>query len=100
MNNIDSYLQELNEEVEQLRSEHVLPVMAFTQYMIDSIAEMTNVDEYNAVHCIVKDTIGRVRGEIYGYGMSANQEVLTLYYSIYDPTMKTSASLTGTEFNQ
>lgn len=100
MNNIDSYLQELNEEVEQLRDGHTLPVMAFTQYITDSIAEMTNVDEHNAVHCLVTDSIGRIQGEIYGYGISANEEVLTLYYSIYDPTMKTPASLTGTEYNQ
>ena len=33
------------------------------------------------------------------YLQELNEEVLTLYYSIYDPTMKTPASLTGTEYN-
>ena len=100
MNNIDNYLQELNEEVEQLRDGKNLPVMAFTQYMIDSIAEMTNVDEHNATYCVIKDALGRVQGEIFGYGLSANEEVLTLYYSVFDPTMKTASSMTGTDFQQ
>lgn len=100
MNNIDNYLQELNTEIEQQRDGHSLPAMAFAQFIIDSIAEKTNVDEHYATHCIVKDNIGRIKGEVFGYGMSANEEVLTLYYVIYDPTMKSPISLNGTEFNQ
>lgn len=99
MNNIDGYLQELNEEVQQLTDVRTLPIMAFTQYVMSSISELTNVDDFSPVHCIIKNLAGNVMGEIYGYGISANEEVLTLYYSIYDPTAKSPASLTGSEFN-
>lgn len=95
MDKIENYLNELNSEVQALmKEERLLPVPAFTQYVTDGIAEKTGVDELYNVHCLVKDRSDRVKGEIHGYGISANKEVLTLYYSIYEPMSKPKAIIT------
>lgn len=101
MDKIESYLSDLNSEVQILMNEDkLLPVPAFTQYVTDGIAEKTGVDEHYTVHCLVTDRSDRVKGEIHGYGISANKEVLTLYYSIYDPTMKEPAVITANDFDR
>lgn len=101
MTNIENYLNDLNAEVQQLiNEEKLLPVPAFTQYVTDGIAEKTGVDEHYSVHCQVTDKANHVLGEIHGYGISANKEVLTLYYSIYDPTLKDSAVISTTDFDR
>lgn len=101
MTTIENYLSDLNAEVQQLiNEEKLLPVPAFTQYVTDGIAEKTGVDEHYSEHCQVTDKMNRVLGEIHGYGISANKEVLTLYYSIYDPTLKESTAITTTDFDR
>ena len=101
MDKIENYLTDLNSEVQTLiKEEHLLPEPAFTQYVTDGISEKTAVDEHFATHCIITDKANRVLGEIYGYGISANKEVLTLYYSIYDPTLKESTPIKAEDFNR
>ena len=93
MDKIENYLSDLNSEVQALMNdEKLLPVPAFTQYVTDGIAEKTGVDEHYAVHCQVTDKANRVLGEIHGYGISANMEVLTLYYSVYDIVLNLAAA--------
>ena len=92
MNNIDAYIDELNAEVELRRDEYPLPVMAFTAYIMDEIAPMTNVNEHDTIHCLKRDKSERIQGEIHGYGISENEEVLYLYYSLYSSGAGTSAS--------
>ena len=76
MYNVESYLADLNSEVEKVMSEDKLvPVLAFTKYIMDAIYEKTNVDERRTVQCEIKDKANRVKGEIHGYGFSANKEV-------------------------
>ena len=100
MYNIDSYLVDLKSEVEKTMSqEKLVPIPAFTKYIMDSIYEKTNVDERRTIHCEIKDKANRTMGEIHGYGLSANKEVLTLYYSYYEPTINTPGSLRKDEFN-
>jgi hypothetical protein len=102
MNNIDAYIEDLNSEVELRRNDYPLPVMAFTAYVTDEIASLTNVNEHFVVHCLKKDKGGKVQGEIHGYGISENEEVLTLYYSIYstDNSSSQSTSLLRTDFDK
>ena len=101
MDKIENYLNELNSEVQALmKEERLLPVPAFTQYVTDGIAEKTGVDELYNVHCLIKDRSDRVKGEIHGYGISANKEVLTLYYSIYEPTLKVATPIMSVEFDR
>ena len=98
-NKIDNYRNEINAEVELLREEFPVPAMAFTAFMVKSISDLTNVNEYQIAHCIKLDAAGRNKGEIYGYGMSANGEVLTLYYPIYEPLVKSAQSVQKTDFD-
>lgn len=101
MDKIENYLSDLNTEVQMLISEEkLLPVPAFTQYVTDGIAEKTGVDEHYIVHCLMTDKMNRVLGEIHGYGISANKEVLTLYYSVYDPTLKEPTAITTNDFDR
>ena len=101
MDTIENYLSDLNSEVQALMDEEkLLPVPAFTQYVTDGIAEKTGVDEHYAVHCMMTDKMNRVLGEIHGYGISANKEVLTLYYSVFDPTLKEATPITANDFDR
>lgn len=100
MYNIESYMEELRSDVGKIVSqEKLVPVPAFTKYIMDAIYEKTNVDERRTIHCEVRDTLNRVKGEIYGYGLSPNKEVLTLYYAFYDPTLKTPELLKKKDFD-
>lgn len=100
MDKIESYLLDLNGEVEKIISnEKMVPEPAFTKYIMDAIYEKTNVDERRTIHCEIRDTLNRIKGEIYGYGLSANKEVLTLYYSFYEPTLKNSTLLKKSDFD-
>ena len=101
MDKIENYLSDVNSEVQTLMNEEkLLPVPAFTQYVTDGIAEKTGVDEHYAIHCLVTDKANRVLGEIHGYGISANKEVLTLYYSVYEPTLKEPIPITANDFDR
>ena len=99
-NNINAYIEELNAEVELRRDEYSLPVMAFTAYITDEIASLTNVNEHFVVHCEKRDKAGKVQGEIHGYGISENEEVLTLYYSIYETSSMSNSSLIKRDFEK
>ena len=91
--------EDLKVEVEKMMSkEKLTPESAFTKYILEEIHEKTNVDEFESIHCEIKDKANRVHGEIYGRGLSANKQVLTLYYAIYEPTFKEPESLTDKNF--
>lgn len=100
MYNLENYMTDLHSEVEKLvTQEKMVPVPAFTKYIMDAIYEKTNVDERRTIHCEVRDTLNRVKGEIFGYGISANKQVLTLYYSFYEPTLKKTDLLKKADFD-
>lgn len=100
MYDIESYWKDdLKVEVSKMMSkEKLAPTPAFTKYILDEIHEKTNVDEYETIHCEIRDKANRVMGEIYGRGLSANKEVLTLYYAIYEPKLTEIESLTSKDF--
>lgn len=100
MYDIESYWKDdLKVEVSKMMSkEKLAPMPAFTKYILDEIHEKTNVDEYETIHCEIRDKANRVMGEIYGRGLSANKEVLTLYYAIYEPKLTEIESLTSKDF--
>lgn len=65
---------------EQISSREV----AFTTYVLSQIATKVGADNYEVVHASLKSNDGKCLGEIFAYNESANQEVLTLFYTIYD----------------
>ena len=84
--NLKSYIIDLDEETQLLMDEYPQRDVAFTAYILDKISEMVNMDEYRVVHCVQYNSAHNVLGEIYGCSFNENKEVLTLIYSIYDPT--------------
>jgi hypothetical protein len=83
---LKSYIDELDENIRIKEDEYTNRDEAFTAYVIEEIAELINLGEYKICHASKKDSGDRVQGEIYGYCLSDNAEVLTLFYSLYNPT--------------
>ena len=84
--NLKAYITELDEETQLLMDEYPQRDVAFTAYIISEIAELINLDEYTIGHGIYFDAAHRVKGELYGYSLSNSKEVLTLFYTLYNPT--------------
>lgn len=86
--NLLAYLKSLEEntaitmENEQISHRET----AFTTYVLSQIATKVGADNYEVVHADIKNSVGNCLGEIYAYNESSNQEVLTLFYTIYDAT--------------
>ena len=57
---------------------------AFTHYVLSQIGTKVSAENYVVCHASIKNSIGSVLGEIFAYNESANQEVLTLFYTIYE----------------
>lgn len=84
--NLFQYLKDLEQNTaitmqnEQIASRE----LAFTDYVLSQIATKVGAENYQVQHCEMKDISGKYQGEIFAYNESANQEVLTLFYTIYD----------------
>jgi hypothetical protein len=83
---LKSYVVELDDDSRVYEDEFPLRDEAFAAHVINEISELINLDEPQMCHGTVTDSAGRVRGEIYGYSLSENKEVLTLFYALYNPT--------------
>lgn len=97
--NIEEFLQDINSEVELLQADYKMPDVAFTQYVVSNIAELTGVNEFQVCNCVLTDRAGKNQGEIYGYGLSENEEVLTLYYSLYNTSSSKVENLNKDSFD-
>ena len=86
MDNLNSYLNVLEKmtiqtlETEQLSTRED----AFTCYVLSQIATKVSAENFVVCHASIKNTSGNFLGEISAYNESANQEVLTLFYTIYE----------------
>ena len=86
MDNLNSYLNVLEKmtiqtlETEQLSTRED----AFTCYVLSQIATKVSAENFVVCHASIKNTSGNFLGEISAYNESANQEVLTLCYTIYE----------------
>ena len=58
--------------------------VAFTSYVLSQIATKVGADNYEVLHAEIKNSAGSYLGELFTYNESENQEVLTLFYTIYD----------------
>lgn len=57
---------------------------AFTNSIVERLKEQLGIENYTNAYDIVRSNNGSVLGEIYGYAISGNGEVLTLIYSLYN----------------
>ena len=97
--NLKSYIDEVDEETQLLMDEYPQRDTAFTAYILKEIAELINMSDYRIDHCIHHSSSHSILGEIYGYSLSESKEVLTLIYTLYNPTAAQEIrSLQDTEY--
>lgn len=71
---------------------------AFTHYILTQIASKVGAENFEVIHAEIKDSAGKFLGEIFAYNESSNQEVLTLFYTIYSNAIDTNIKvLTDTD---
>lgn len=97
--NLLEYLHLLNEntaqtmETEQIASRED----AFTHYVLSQIATKVAAENYEVVHCNIKNAAGNCLGEIHAWNESPNGEVLTLFYTIYSAEGSDVTSLSDSD---
>lgn len=92
------YWDALNEETRARMSELPNRVLAFTDYILSEISELINVADYHVNYGCLKNSSGNVMGELYGYAVSGNDEVLHLFYTIYDSQGDGIISLSSADY--
>lgn len=96
---LKSFVSELDEEVRLLENEYDQRGEAFTAHIIEEIAGLINIGDYEICHAVSYTSAKQVKGEIYGYSLSENKEVLTLFYTLYNQTAyQEIKSLNDSEF--
>ena len=83
--NINSFICEVNDNIQELLNETGTPVQAFTKYVLDEIAEQTNIGESELCYAVCRATDGKTLGEINAYAISFNGETISLFYTIFKP---------------
>lgn len=66
------------------------PFLAFEAAILDKISDLLDIEEPIIADCIISSQDNKILGEIHGYAMSTNSEVLHLFYSIYDSASEIS----------
>ena len=85
MNNLKDYLSVLELETAQTMQQEQIGNReeAFTHYVLSQIATKVSSENYVVCHASIKNSADNYLGEIFAYNESSNQEVLTLFYTIY-----------------
>lgn len=78
------FLKQMNTEVMQMMDECPTPEVAFTKYIVNRIYTFFDTDDPQFCYARFTKANGDVSGEIHGYALSRNGEVLTLFYSLTD----------------
>lgn len=85
MSSLKEYLNVLELETAQTMQEEQIGNReeAFTHYVLSQIATKVSSENYVVCHASIKNSADNFLGEIFAYNESSNQEVLTLFYTIY-----------------
>lgn len=78
------YRQQLEAKTEEFTSSEPIRSIAFTKYILSEIAEKINALDYEIANGKITNKAGNIIDELYAYAESSNQEVLSLFYSVYD----------------
>ena len=78
-----NFASEVKENVQELLNETGTPIQAFTKYVLDEIAERTNIGDPSLCYATVRSSNGSILGEINAYAISYNGETVSLFYTIY-----------------
>lgn len=72
---------------------------AFANCIVERLKDQLGIENYVNVYDLVKSITGSVLGEIYGYAISENKEVLTLIYSLYNDHISNGVeTITNSDF--
>lgn len=82
---LTTYGVNLLEETQLVMEPDKTPEEIFTGNILEQISPLIDCDQPVIEHCVIKDKVGKVLGEIHGYAESTNEEVLYLFYTIYNP---------------
>lgn len=87
---------------QKAKDEELTDEYAFTQFVLEAIAEKANIDQPCACNGSFRDRTGqRIEGKISGYGLSPNGEVVNLFYTIYKaPNTDFIPTVLKEEYNQ
>lgn len=85
MADLKNFVRELNDEAQLYLNENnnSMP-QAFAHSLTDRLKDSLGLDDYVIGYGLQKMMDGRIKGEIFGYSLSSNGEVLTLIYSLYN----------------
>lgn len=97
MRALQKFLLELNTETELLMDEYNTRELSFTAYVLNELSGLLNCGDPEIIHACKRDKAGRIQGEIFAYAISENQEVLTLFYTMYS-SLSEVASYTNTDY--
>ncbi len=64
---------------------------ALTECILDKITGLIDSQDPVIQHCVIKNKAGSILGEIHGYAESTNEEVLYLFYTIYNPSVEVTS---------
>lgn len=72
---------------------------AFANSLVERLKDQLGLENYTNAYDLVKSMNGSVLGEIYGYAISGNGEVLTLIYALYnDRVCEGVETITNSDF--
>ena len=99
MSSLKEYLNVLEEETALTMEQEQLGNReeAFTHYVLSQIATKVSAENYVVCHASIKNSADNYLGEIFAYNESSNQEVLTLFYTIYSTDNKDVKVLTDSD---
>lgn len=88
MRNIESYVIDIESEIDEISYDlNGSRPLAFLEYVRQNFAERLSLQDVQLEYIAIKSKNGNYLGECFGYSVSTNQEVLTLLYSLYEPSI-------------
>ncbi len=85
MADLKKFVSDIDEEsLFYLNEDNNSRPLAFAHCLVERLKDSLSIDNYTISYGIIKNIAGKVLGEIFGYALSSNGEVLTLIYSLYN----------------
>lgn len=95
------FLAEVSEIVNEKMAETGSTVQAFTDYVLEAMADMANLGEVQQCYAIIRnDNNNYITGEINGYSISLSGETVCLFGTVYEPILDESPySISAEKYN-
>lgn len=99
---VKEFAKELDEELNlYLPENNNSRKQAFVHSLMERLKDQLGIENYTIAYDISKIANGNVRGEIFGYSLSTNGEVLTLIYPLYNDRIGDGVlSISNTDFQE